>query len=422
MTACVAPPTALDMSAHDSVSVSMHDKARSADSLVNSIGLNVHLSYFRTVYGTGWDNTVKPKLIALGVRHLRDHGDVVDDDGWMRTVYGRMGELAAAGMKFDLVLRPQTGSTNYVSLPQFQRLMQYAAPSVEAFEGLNEHDNSKRTGWIGEVRSFQKALFQAVRGDSRTASLPVYGPSMAYPGNAAGVGSLSQYMSQGAIHPYPGGNLPMSSIREHERRTAVISGSLPIVVTEAGYHTAVRWRGPHPGISEEAQGRYTPRLLLEFFNAGVERSYLYEFMDQGIDLTNREEAFGLVRADGTEKPAYTSLKNLIAILKDPGPAFETGTLGFTLDGDTSKVERTVLQKRDGRFYLILWQNQKSYDLEARSNISVGDRPAYLTLATAAPQIRIFDPLRSASAVETHRNEGSISLEISDSPLIVEITP
>lgn len=417
-----APPTALDSSAHDSVSVAMQDLARPADSLVNSIGLNVHLSYFRTTYGTGWDNVVKPKLFALGVRHLRDHGSVTSDDSWMRTVYGRMNELVGAGIKFDLVMLPAQNSTDFVSLPQFQRLMQYAGTAVESFEGLNEHDISSRTNWVGEVRSFQRALYAAVKGDPRTASLPVYGPSMAHPGNAASVGGLSDYLTMGAIHPYPGGNLPMSSIRDHERRSAIISGSRPFVATEAGYHTAVRWTGAHPGISEQAQARYIPRLLLEFFNAGVQRSYLYEFIDQGTDDSQREQCFGLLRSDGSEKPAYTSLKNMLTILQDPGPGFPTSTLGYTLDGDTSEVGHTVLQKRDGRFYLILWQNTRSYDLQSRANITVNQRPAVLTLATAAQSIRIFDPLTSASAIEQHRDQGSVALQINDAPLIVEITP
>jgi hypothetical protein len=407
---------------HDSVSVSVYQQARPADSLVNSVGLNVHLSYFQTTYGTGWASIIKPKLLALGVRHLRDHGDVVPDDGWMRTVYGRMGELAAEGIKFDLVLRPELNSDNYTSLPQFQRLMQFAAPSVESFEGLNEHDNSRRTAWVAEVRSFQQALYTAVRGDSRTAGLPVYGPSMAHPRNAESVGSLRDYMTMGAIHPYPGGNLPMTSIRDHEERAAAISGPLPFVVTESGYHTATGWTGEHPGVSEEAQARYTPRMFLEFFNAGVGRSYLYEFVDQGTDLGNREMNFGLLRNDGSEKPAYTSLKNMIAILRDPGPAFAPGTMGFTLNGDSSRIERTVLQKRDGRFYLILWQNQSSYDLQARSTITVSDRPAHLTLATRAQSIKVYDPIKSATPIAQHQDTGDIALEISDSPLIVEIAP
>ncbi|HWA16198.1 MAG TPA: hypothetical protein VG817_07190, partial [Gemmatimonadales bacterium] len=337
-------------------------------------------------------------------------------------VYGRMSQLAAAGIKFDLVLRPAQGSTNYTSIPQWQRLMQYAAPSVEAFEGLNEHDNSKRANWVSEVRGFQQALYTAVKGDARTAALPIYGPSMAHPRNAASVGGLSQYMTQGSIHPYPGGNLPMTSITDHEQRSAAISGTLPFVVTEAGYHTAERWSGDHPGVSEQAQARYLTRMVLNFFDAGVVRTYLYEFIDQGANNADRELSFGILRSDGTEKPAYVALKNLITILKDPGPAFTPGTLGFTLDGDTSRVEWTVLQKRDGRFYLLLWQDQKSYDLQARTTLTVGQRAAHLTLSTSAQSIKLYDPLKSASPVKQTANVGSIGIDIGDSPLVVEVVP
>lgn len=267
-----APPTALDSVMHDSVGVAVQEPARPADSLVSSIGVNVHLSYFRTTYGTGWASIVKPKLIGLGVRHLRDGGIVTDDDAWMRTVYGRMAELTAAGMKFDLVMQPAQGSTSYTQLPQFSRLLQFAAPVVESFEGLNEHDVSGHAAWLTEVRTFQQALYTQVQADSRTAGMPVLGPSMAHPKNADGVGNLSQWMTFGAIHPYPGGALPTTSIRDHEERTASISGSRPFMATETGYHTATHWTGDHPGVSEEAQARYTPRLLLEFFNAGVGRT------------------------------------------------------------------------------------------------------------------------------------------------------
>lgn len=418
-----APPTSLDSaSAHDSVSVSLQERARSADSLINSIGLNVHLSYFRTAYGTGWDTIVKPKLVALGVRHLRDGGNVVPDDAWMRLVYGRMTELANAGIKFNLVMLPALGSTDYVHLNQFSRLMEYAAPVVESFEGLNEHDLSGHAAWGTETRTFQQALYARVKGDPRTASMPVYGPSMAHPRHAVAVGDLRAWMDFGAIHPYPGGTLPMHSIPDHATRTAVISGNRPFAATETGYHTALAWTGGHPGISEDAQARYTPRLLLEFFNTGISRTYLYEFIDQGSNSADRETSFGLLRADGSEKPAYSSLRNLITILRDPGPGFAPGELRYSLDGDSTRIQHTLVQKRDGRFYLILWQNAKSFDLQAKSNIRVTTRPYALTLRLPATQIRLFTPLTAAAATETVRGAGKIALEITDAPLIVEITP
>src|SRR5262245_26276584 len=46
-------------------------RARSAASFVDSIGVNVHFSNPRTAYVTRYPE-VKQKLLALGVRHLRD--------------------------------------------------------------------------------------------------------------------------------------------------------------------------------------------------------------------------------------------------------------------------------------------------------------------------------------------------------------
>jgi len=49
----------------------------------------------------------------------------------------------------------------------------------------------------------------------------------------------------------------------------------------------------------------------------------------------------VAHADGSPKPAYTALKNLISMLKDPGPAFPLNNLQFTLTGDTANVDHLV---------------------------------------------------------------------------------
>ncbi len=315
---------------------------RRANDFVNSIGVNIHLSYFRTPYGLDWESVVKPKLLALGVKHVRDAGTVVSDDNWMATVYGRMRELSDHGVKFNLIMLPAQNVTDYSHLQQFDRLMSYAAPVVEAFEGLNEHDNSQRPNWVTEVRAFQKALYTTVKHDSRTAAMAVYGPSMAHAGNASAVGDLSGYMDYGAIHPYPGGGTPMTNVADHERKVRVMTNHRALVVTETGYHTAMAWNGPHPPVSEQAMGRYVPRMFLELFRAGIPRSYLYELIDQGSKTDDREERFGLLRWDGADKPAYVALKNLIGLLQDPGPAFSVGRLDYSLSGDASGVHQLYL--------------------------------------------------------------------------------
>lgn len=393
--------------------------ARSADDFVNSIGINLHLSYFQTAYGTGWATIIKPKLLALGVRHVRDAGAVVPDDRWMETVYGRMNELAAQGLRFNLLVRlPRANEDGTV--PAFARLLHYALPAVESFEGLNEHDLSRRPDWVSEVRSCQQELYTAVKGDSRTRDMPVYGPSMGRPGNASQVGDLSQWMDYGSIHPYPGGLIPLTNLADHETKVKILTGDRPLVATETGYHTAVAWTGEHPAVSEQAMGRYVPRLVLEYFAAGIIRTYLYEFIDEGTSHADREQAFGLLRANGGEKPAYASLRNLIQILKDPGPSFTTSRLDYSLTGDLTDLKTLVLQKRDGRFYLVVWQEAQSYDQSSKLEAVVADRSIGLQLATPA-QMRVFNPLTSPNPARVAQGT-SLALAVPDSPLIVEIQP
>src|SRR5262249_20186331 len=162
---------------------------------------------------------------------------------------------------------------------QLDRFMQYAAPVVESIEGMNEHDVSGRPDWVNEVRSFQRALFGRFRTDPRTGKVPVYGPSMAHPGNATQVGDLSPYLDLGAIRPYSGGQQPMANLAEHQNKARLVSGVKPFVATETGYHTALADQSDHPPVSERAMARYVTRLVLEFFDAGIVRTYLYELVD-----------------------------------------------------------------------------------------------------------------------------------------------
>jgi len=392
---------------------------RSADDFVNSIGVNLHLSYFRTAYGTGWATIIKPRLLALGIRHVRDAGAVVPDDRWMQTVYGRLNELAEHGVRANLMIRlPRAGEDG--TIPGFARLLHFALPAAEGFEGLNEHDLSRRPNWVEEVRTSQQALYTAVKADPRTRDMPVYGPSMGRARNASQVGDLSLWMDFGNIHPYPGGLTPLTNLRDHEAKVKVLTGDRPLVVTETGYHTAVDWTGEHPAVSEEAMGRYVPRLLLDYFAAGISRTYLYEFIDEGQSLADREQAFGLLRSDGGEKPAYTSLRNLIRILEDPGPAFPTGQLDYSLQGDAAGLKTMVLQKRDGRYYLAIWQEAQSYDPTARREALVPDRSITLQLATPA-RLRVFTPVGSSDPVREAQGN-ALQLAVPDSPLIIEIRP
>jgi hypothetical protein len=87
--------------------------------------------------------------------------------------------------------------------------------------------------------------------------------------------------------------------------------AMPFYVTEVGWPTH---RGSC-GVSEDATGAHTLRFLLEAsvrpWVAGV---WLYEFQDGGDNAAEPEHRFGLLRRDGTEKPAGCALRELGARL------------------------------------------------------------------------------------------------------------
>lgn len=413
-------PTGPLSTVEKTASLSAPVAAKSADGLVNSIGINTHLSYFQSPYGTGFSSIVKPRLVALGVRHLREDGIVHSDNGWMSLVYGRMKELSQSGMRFTLVMQPNA-SGNYGTLDYWDRLMSYAAPVVENFSGLNEHDLSGRANWPAEVRSFQQALWSKVKGDPRTKNMPVFGPSLGRPGNAPLVGDISGLLDYSAINPYSGGAVPNATLDYHRGKLQPMTRSRAFVATETGYHTATSWTGAHPAVSEAAQARYSPRLVFEFYQAGVARTYFYELIDQGTALDHREQKFGLLRYDGSEKPAYRALLNLIGALKDPGPSFTTTPLPFTISGDTQGLQKMLLQKRDGRYYLVLWTTASSFNLTARSDITPVGHRVTVQFDTPMRKVQYYRPNERPGPYNAVANVSSATLTVDDRILMMEIT-
>src|SRR5207245_10922866 len=86
---------------------------------------------------------------------------------------------------------------------------------------------------------------------------------------------------------------------------------------------------------------------------------------------NNEANFGLLRNDLSEKPAFTALERLIALLRDPGPRFTPETLDYTVEGAPPSLRQLLLQKRDGSFYLALWNQVSVWD----PNLGVDLHPA-----------------------------------------------
>jgi hypothetical protein len=355
-------------------------RATMADAFVDSIGVNVHLA--STDYATTYETVVKPRLAEIGVRNVRE-GIVMSDT---TIVPPRLQELKAQqGITASLV-------TNALQQTVDQAWTYAAAnvglPQVRCFEGMNEPNGVPAT-----VQAHQPALYARVKGAPSTAGVPVIGPSFTDRTAANTAGDLSAHMDFGNVHHYYGGRNPETSgwgsvlngVANGSLDYTVINvgrvtcGNKPIIATECGWHDAINSTSGHTGTPANLVARYMPRMFLyHYFHKAVVRSYMYELLDEPSRSLDIERAFGLVRSDGTLKASGTALKNLIAVLKDPGPEFVPDPLAFTLSGVTTNVFSALMQKRTGLFYLALWVGKQESNPDTK--VETAAAPQAVTLA------------------------------------------
>lgn len=369
------------------------EAAKSADSFVESIGVDTHTSYSDTPYGEDFA-TVKQRLAELGVRHIRE--DLLPK---RPDQYEHFDELAAIGIRSTLILGdPSNGDTGLEELVSIVK--NDLGGSVEAVEGPNEFDSRGGPEWASQLRDYQQRLYAAVKSDPSLATLPVIGPSVVQKRNEETLGDISGSLDYGNVHSYPDAAAPESNVASYLERASLNAGSKPTIATETGYHTAVATGDEHQPVSEAAMATYMPRLFLEYFRSGIARTYCYELLDESPDPghTDSEANFGLLHNDLSPKPAFTALANLIAILRDPGPAFSPAPVDYTLGGNQDGLRQVLLQKRDGSFYLALWRAESVWDPASRTDLHPAPAPVSLELERTVKSAQTYMPNASAQPV------------------------
>jgi hypothetical protein len=396
------------------------DPAAAADAFVDTIGVNVHLRYLDTPYAD-YEGIIRPRLEESGIRHVRD-GGALDDEAFFR----KLNDLATVGVRSNLIMSPAE-----VTPAEAVAIAKAARSSVASIEGPNEPNVFLRDLFPDGIREYQTQLYAAIKADPETASLPVLAPSLAY--DAEDADRLGVVPGDfGNTHSYAAGQVPGVRLDTIQLPAAeAVSPGKPIMATETGYHTAVNTTGGQPGISERAGGKYLPRTYLEHFNRDVRRTFAYEFLDELGDpdrfpsdpeLDDSEARFGMLRSDGSPKPAFTAITHLIRLLEDPGPAFAPTAPRYSLSGNVTDLHRTVLQKRDGTWFVILWLNARSYDLDAKADLDVPAQAVTLTLAQRVRRATTYRPAGSSAPLAVAENVETLVLQVPDEPLVVELVP
>jgi hypothetical protein len=394
------------------------ERARSAFDFVNSIGVNMHLNYFDRTYGDF--GLVERELQSIGIRHVRD-GIHLQNADYNKALYSRWVELAKHGVRFDAVLDPRSnlGPLTPELLKQVEEL---SGHSIESFEGPNELDISGQASWVEVDRNYQREIDSAAKAMNAAGHVSVIAPSLAFASHGLALGSLKDYIDEGNLHPYPAAKPPSIVFPEQTVLAKLVSGEKPVVITESGYHNALNDHRDQPAVSEDAAAKYVPRLFLEDFSRGIPRTYLYEFLDETPDpgLTDNQMHWGLIRADGSEKPAFVAVKRLIEELNDNASPASLGQLSWSLANPGSAIHHLLLQKSDGEFDLVLWQEIESFNPRQQKEIDNHPVADVLALGQRARRITLYEPLKSSAPIATFADTASVPLEIHDHPLVVAI--
>lgn len=431
-----------------------------AGDYVNGIGINTHLKWNTSVYYKQFEKIIYPKLKALGIKNIRDgvpYREFLDatDTALIKSrfikLYDSLGikvcyTLDSKKVVDSLALRD---SAAYLSV---FRTSPNLVKTVQYLEGFNEPDLGiykwyPKT-WDTLTYKIQKSLYNSAHSMPELKGIPVLNTSIvtywSIPSKPNMVASITPHISNFCdlitLHTYDSGGanwkmFPGTYYDLTEKFLRPIRQDKSWVITEIGYQNAVDFNKPtQPGynpntyhyLSELSAGKYYSVLFMEMFKRGAQKVYAYEFIDQNTsNQSDCEKNFGILHTDGTEKPAFTAIKNTIMLLKDTESTFTPTAFSYTLAGDTANIRSSVFQKADGSYYLALWQGVKAgvnYDYTTFKDLPADSQKVSVTVIAKASKVNIYQPLKSGLALYTYQDTDHITVDVPDHLLLIELTP
>jgi hypothetical protein len=403
---------------------------KSAFAFRDSIGVVTHIVYYDTAYGD-WAR-ITDRLVELGVRHLRE-GVYANPSwtGWNERFYQAVERAASKGIRFNYGFSGDNFGTVDQRLNVIAGRLSGTAASVE---GWNEYDLFVGgDNWPTRLGAHQRELFWKVKlhPSPEVRRLPVIGPSFGTndgPGKyaAANPSSLAYWpwADFGNVHPYAGADTPNPAhlLSELVRGTKA-SGNKPFFATEAGFHTAMALPPglAFPPVSEQAQAVYVLRTFLEHFADGIQRTFLYELIDEKPDPSGAqfEQHFGLLRNDFTPKPAFSALKNLLAVIGTQPPG-GLQPIRMAVTGALADLRHLTLQRGDGTYLVLLWRLARVWDRDRRRPLTVA--PVRLTVSLPdASRVTQINPVTSTDERQLAVQAGRVGLDLAGDPVVLHVT-
>jgi hypothetical protein len=343
---------------------------RAAD-LAARIGVNVHIEYTDSAYADAGRTLAVLKF--LGVNLVRDAAPDPHNQG-----QASYGELAQAGVRFDLFVNGGDLSTAVAGLAALQTRYPGA---VHAIEGPNEINNHAVFAFAGltdkhtAATAYQAALYAAVKANPILKPVPV----LAFTDYPATPGACDV----ANFHSYPDGRGPPGDRLAKDAADALaVAPDRRLVDTEFGYFTQ-----PIPGaLSQRGQARLILTGLLDNAANGVAETYLYQLLDAYPDPSaqDSEKHYGLFDIDSRPKVSAQMLRRLLTLLHDDAPNAHTFALrpvDVTIQGLPTTARTLVIEKASGETLIAIWDDTPVWD--ATNEVDLEGPKTELALKTAA---------------------------------------
>src|SRR5262245_21297537 len=146
-------------------------QAAAADSFVNAISVQTHLGNLGGIYDAGWTSIIRPRLLELGARHVRERMSTKP------MVIDRFKDLANNGIRLTGGCWPNNGVLTSAS-HGVTAANAHGIGTVEAFDGWNEVDNTGGD-WATKWIQWQTTMYALYHSDPVWQKLPVPGNPLA---------------------------------------------------------------------------------------------------------------------------------------------------------------------------------------------------------------------------------------------------
>jgi hypothetical protein len=383
-----------------------------------------------------------------GFRWIRGGIEGLTDDG-PTTIQTYLDLHRQTGAKFNWGL--VSGGTNLKKLIETARPLA-AAGALLAFEGNNEPNNwgvtyqgdqggGRAPSWLA-VAKLQRDLYQRVKSDPALTKYPIWSISeggaesdnvglqfLTIPkGSSTSMPDGTRYADYANVHNYiyhPNssglednktwnaaeptsackvdglyGNYGLTWAKHFRGYSEADLVKLPRVTTETG--CAID--GP---ITEEIQALNLLSIYLDQFKRGWSYTAVYLLRDRTDE--SGVQRFGFFKPDYTPRKAAVYLHNLTTILADEGSPNKPGRLNYSLSQQPATMHDLLLQKSDGTFELVVWNERIT-----------GSDEVTVDFGRSFASVKVYDPTIGTEPVQTAAGIESLTVALSNHPLIIEV--